>query len=198
MLQRTSRSLTLLLGVQSALPPLSIDMSLPALPAVGAALGASAGATQWTLSTFLLGFAVGQLVFGPASDRFGRRPVLVAGLILYVLAGAATTIASSIDQLILGRLLQGLGACAGVVVSRAVVRDVFEDSEGVSRQSLLSAIATLAMLMAPMIGAVLLHFIDWRAIYGVLTASGLALLVVTATMQPESQLLHRSLSARSA
>ena len=150
MLQRTSRPFTLLLGAQSTLPPLSIDVSLPALPALGAALGTSAGAAQWTLSSFLLGFAFGQLLLGPASDRLGRRPVLIASLVVYALAGAAAAAAPSIGALILLRLLQGFGACAGVVVSRAVVRDVFEGAEAVSRQSFLSAIATLAMLLAPM------------------------------------------------
>ena len=186
MLQRTSRLLTLLLGFQSALPPLSIDMSLPALPAVGLALGASSDATQWTLSTFLFGFAIGQLVLGPASDRLGRRPVLVAGLTLYVLAGSAVAMASSIDALILWRLLQGFGACAGVVVSRAVVRDVFEVGEGASRQSMLSAIATLAMLLAPMVGAVLLQFLGWRAVYAVLAVMGQVLLVATFALHPET------------
>ena len=95
MLQRTSRPFTLLLGAQSTLPPLSIDVSLPALPALGAALGASAGAAQWTLSGFLLGFAFGQLVLGPASDRLGRRPVLIAGLGVYAFAGAAAAAAPS-------------------------------------------------------------------------------------------------------
>ncbi len=186
MLQRTSRPFTLLLGAQSALPPLSIDVSLPALPALGAALGTSAGAAQWTLSGFLLGFAFGQLLLGPASDRFGRRPVLIAGLAVYALAGAAAAAAPSIGALILLRLLQGFGACAGVVVSRAVVRDVFEGAEAVSRQSFLSAIATLAMLLAPMIGAVLLASLGWRATYGALSVAGVALLAATAVLQPET------------
>jgi len=185
MLQRTSRPFTLLLGAQSALPPLSIDVSLPALPALGAALGTSAGAAQWTLSGFLLGFAFGQLLLGPASDRFGRRPVLIAGLVVYALAGAAAA-APSIGALILLRLLQGFGACAGMVVSRAVVRDVFEGAEAVSRQSFLSAIATLAMLLAPMIGAVLLGSLGWRATYGALSVAGVALLAATAVLQPET------------
>ena len=186
MLQRTSRPFTLLLGAQSALPPLSIDMSLPALPALGAALGASAGSAEWTLSSFLLGFAFGQLILGPASDQFGRRPVLIAGLVVYALAGAATAAAPSIGALILLRLLQGFGACAGVVISRAVVRDVFEGAAAVSRQSMLTATATLAMLLAPMIGAMLLGRLGWRAVYGALSVAGLALLAVTAVLQPET------------
>ncbi len=186
MLQRTSRPFTLLLGAQSALPPLSIDVSLPALPALGAALGTTAGAAQWTLSAFLLGFGFGQLVLGPASDRLGRRPALIAGLVGYALAGAATTAAPSIAVLILLRLLQGFGACAGVVISRAVARDVFEGAEAVSRQSLLSATATLAMLLAPMLGAVLLGSLGWRAVYGALAVAGVVLLTATAVLQPET------------
>lgn len=186
MLQRTSRLFTLLLGAQSTLPPLSIDVSLPALPALGAALNTSAGGAQWTLSSFLLGFAFGQLLLGPASDRFGRRPILIAGLLVYALAGAATAAAPSLSALVLLRLLQGFGACAGVVISRAVVRDVFEGAEAVSRQSFLSAIATLAMLLAPMICAVLLDSLGWRAIYGALAIAGIGLLVATAMLQPET------------
>ena len=186
MLQRTSRSFTLLLGAQSTLPPLSIDVSLPALPALGAALGTSAGAAQWTLSGFLLGFAFGQLLLGPASDRLGRRPVLIAGLVVYALAGAAAAAAPAIGTLILLRLLQGFGACAGVVISRAVVRDVFEGAEAVSRQSFLGAAATLAMLLAPIIGAVLLSGLGWRATYGALAVAGVALLVAAAMLQPET------------
>ena len=186
MLQRTSRPFTLLLGAQSALPPLSIDVSLPALPALGATLGASGGSAEWTLSGFLLGFAFGQLILGPASDRLGRRPVLISGLVVYALAGAATAAAPSIGALILLRLLQGFGACAGVVISRAVVRDVFEGPAAVSRQSLLAATATLAMLLAPMIGAALLGGLGWRAVYGALSVAGLALLAVTAVLQPET------------
>lgn len=186
MLQRTSRPFTVLLGAQSALPPLSIDVSLPALPALGAALGTSAGAAQWTLSAFLLGFGFGQLVLGPASDRLGRRPVLIAGLVGYALAGVATAVAPSIGVLVLLRLLQGFGACAGVVISRAVVRDMFEGAEAVSRQSLLSATATLAMLLAPMLGAVLLGSLGWRAVYGALAVAGVILLTATAVLQPET------------
>lgn len=186
MLQRTSRPFTVLLGAQSTLPPLSIDVSLPALPALGAALGTSAGAAQWTLSGFLLGFAFGQLLLGPASDQLGRRPVLIAGLVVYALAGAATAAAPSIGALILLRLLQGFGACAGVVISRAVVRDVFAGAEAVSRQSFLNAVATLAMLLAPVIGAVLLDSFGWRATYGALAVAGMALLVATVVLQPET------------
>lgn len=195
MLQRTSRSFTLLLGAQSALPPLSIDMSLPALPMLGAALGASAGSAQWTLSGFLLGFAFGQLILGPASDRLGRRPVLIAGLIVYALAGAATAAAPTISALILLRLLQGFGACAGVVISRTVVRDVFEGPAAVARQSMLTATATLAMLLAPMIGAALLGSLGWRAVYGALSVAGFALLAVTAVLQHETLRASRQRAA---
>ncbi len=186
MLQPRSRAFTWLLGAQSTMPPLSIDISLPALPSLGAALGASAGAAQWTLSGFLLGFAFGQLVLGPASDRFGRRPVVIAGLAAYAVAGLAAAAAPSIGALVLLRLLQGLGACAGVVVSRAVVRDVFDGAEAVSRQSFLSAVATLAMLLAPILGALLLDSLGWRAIYGALCVAGAGLAGLTALLQPET------------
>jgi DHA1 family bicyclomycin/chloramphenicol resistance-like MFS transporter len=173
---------TILLGALSALPPLSIDVSLPTLPTVAGALGATASDVQGTLSAFLTGFALGQLVHGPAADRFGRRPVLLGGLALYVAAGIACTAAGSIAVLVAMRFFQGLGACAGIIVARAMVRDRFEGVDAAAKQSVLSSVSTLAMLGAPIVGGVVLSLGGWRAVYGVLPAAGLVLLAAASAL----------------
>jgi DHA1 family bicyclomycin/chloramphenicol resistance-like MFS transporter len=181
-----SARFTAILGSLAALPPLSVDISLPTLPAVGLAFGAPPGEVQATLSAFLLGFAAGQLIHGPASDRFGRRPVLLAGVGLYVLAGVACAVAPSLGVLVAMRLTQGLGACAGIVVARAVIRDSFEGDQMVRRQTILSSISTVAMLSAPLIGGLLLTISGFRAVYAVLPATGAAMLALCALGLPET------------
>ena len=119
-----SLSFTILLGALSALPPLSIDMGLPAFPTISAALRTSPGAVGLTLSLFMLGFAIAQLGFGPLSDRYGRRPVLLVGCGIFALAGVVCAAAPSIGTLIAWRLVQGAGAGAGMVVTLAIVRDL--------------------------------------------------------------------------
>src|SRR3954470_11604293 len=119
-----SRRLLAILGLLTALPSLSVDIGLPAMPALAAALGARPGEVQATLSAFLIGFALGQLVHGPVSDRVGRRRVLFAGLAVFVAAGAVCAATGSLALLIAMRAIQGVGACAGVVVARAMIRDL--------------------------------------------------------------------------
>src|SRR3712207_3907526 len=125
-----ARGLTPLLAALTALTALSIDMSLPALPQLQQAFGASVSSAQLTLSIFLLGFALGQLVCGPASDRRGRRPVLLAGLGLFALAGLACAASTSLPVLVACRFLQGAGASVGPVIARAVVRDYYDARRG--------------------------------------------------------------------
>jgi len=119
--------LALILGALIAFAPMSIDMYLPAFPAMKADLATHAGNVQMTLSVFLLGLAVGQLLYGPLADRYGRKPPLYAGLAVYVLASGGAALAGGIDSLILLRLAQALGGCAGMVISRAMVRDLFDE-----------------------------------------------------------------------
>jgi MFS transporter, DHA1 family, multidrug resistance protein len=177
----------LFLGAQSALPPLSIDSSLPALPMVGAALNASPAAVQWTLSGFLIGFASGQMLWGQAADRFGRRPILLVGLCLYVFAGIGCALAPSIGVLIAMRLLQGVGACAGGVMARAMVRDCFEGDAAIAKQAMLGLVAPLAMLIAPILGGVILGLYNWRISYAMLPLSGGLLAIATALWLPETK-----------
>ena len=123
---RSVVALTLLLTALSAIGQLSISMYAPSMPAIGVALGTTAGMVQVTLSVFLLTFALAQLAYGPLSDRFGRRGSLLAGLVVFVCGSLACALAPTIETLIAGRVLQAAGACAGASVSRAVVRDLFE------------------------------------------------------------------------
>lgn len=186
-LDTKSPAFILLLGAHAALPPLSIDSSLPALPSIGTSLSAAPAAVQWTLSGFLIGFAVGQILWGQMADRFGRRPVLLLGLLLYVVAGTGCVIAPSIATLILARLAQGLGACAGAVVSRAVIRDCFEGHAAVTKQALLGLLAPLAMLAAPILGGAILSRFDWRMNFAVLPVTGALLILITLVWLPETR-----------
>src|SRR3978361_2091262 len=127
-LSASSPILVFLLGAVAALPPLSIDMGLPALAGIQTSLLVSARAAALTLSLFLLGFSCGPLMMGPLSDRFGRRPVLLSGLIVFTLAGLACCTASGITILLAGRLLQGIGAGAAATIPMTVVRDLYEGS----------------------------------------------------------------------
>lgn len=177
---------TALLGSLAALPALSIDISLPALPAMAIALTANSAAAQWTLSLFMVGFAGGQLFLGPLSDRYGRRPVLLCGLTVYVFAGVACAIASSIQILVIMRFLQGLSVCSGQVIVRAIIRDVFDRPSAAAKQSIVTVITTIAMLIAPIIGAWILGFADWRAVFALLPVVGGVVLVVAALVLPET------------
>jgi DHA1 family bicyclomycin/chloramphenicol resistance-like MFS transporter len=175
---QTPWGLVILLGLLTAMGPLAIDMYLPSLPAIGAALKADPSLTQATLATFLAGMALGQMFYGPASDRMGRRGPILFGVAVFVLASVGCAMAQTIDQLLIGRFVQALGACAGGVVVRAVVRDQFSHTETARMLSLMMLIMGLAPILAPMLGGVLLGLGDWSwnfwfmAIFG--TILGLA------------------------
>ncbi|MFF1834950.1 multidrug effflux MFS transporter [Streptomyces sp. NPDC058231] len=176
--RRTALLVTLVLGGLTALPPLSMDMYLPALPAVTDVLHAPAATVQLTLTACLAGMALGQVVVGPMSDRWGRRRPLLLGMAVYVLATAICVFAPTVELLIGFRLLQGLAGAAGIVIARAVVRDMYDGVEMAKFFSTLMLISGVAPIVAPLIGGQVLRFTDWRGIFAVLTVVGVVLTLV--------------------
>lgn len=176
-----------MLGLLSALPPLAIDMGLPAIPALESAFHIGIGQATRTLTVFLLGFSVGPILFGPLSDRYGRKPVLILGLGLFSLVSLACACAGQIDSLLLLRLLQGVAAGAAAALPAAIVRDVFTGHAALSRQSYVALVNAVAPLVAPLLGAGLLAFGNWRLIYGCLGVIGLVLLVLGALGYEETK-----------
>jgi MFS transporter, DHA1 family, multidrug resistance protein len=163
---------TLILGALTAFGPMSIDMYLPALPTVAVSFGTSPSRVQLTLSAFFLGFGAGQLVYGPLSDRWGRRPLLLVGTGFYLIASFLCAVATGVQWLIPFRLLQGLSACAGPLIARAIVRDVYDRDRAAYMLSLLMLIMGAAPLLAPLLGGQLLLAAGWRSIFAVQGAFG--------------------------
>jgi DHA1 family bicyclomycin/chloramphenicol resistance-like MFS transporter len=177
-LSPNGRAFAIFLGMLAALPPLSIDMALPALVPITTALHTTPGLAGLTLSLFMAGFAASPIVYGPLADRFGRRPVLLLGLALFTLGGIAATIPTTITMLLAARLVQGAGAGAGMTLAFAIVRDVFEGRAAQSRLALITIVANVAPIVAPTLGAGLLISVGWRGIYGLTAISGLALAAI--------------------
>jgi DHA1 family bicyclomycin/chloramphenicol resistance-like MFS transporter len=181
-----SAALVLLLAILTAMGPLSTDMYLPSLPAIGRAFATDAGQVQLTLSVFLVGFALGQIVYGPVADLYGRKPVLLAGLILFVAASFGCMVATSIGALVAARFIQAVGACAAVVLARAIVRDLHTSEDSARILSLMGAIMGLVPAVAPIIGALLEQAFGWRASFGLSAALALGLALVVAMWLPET------------
>ncbi|MGQ0677482.1 MAG: Bcr/CflA family multidrug efflux MFS transporter [Rhodospirillales bacterium] len=167
-----------ILGAMISMAPMGIDMYLPSLPELERAFAAAAGQVQLTLSTFFLGFALGQAVYGPISDRFGRRPPLFAGLALFAAASVACAYAPTIEALTGLRFLQAIGACAGMVIARAMVRDLFDVRDAARVFSALMLVVGLAPILAPLLGGYLLLWFGWRAIFLSLAAFGVAVIAL--------------------
>jgi DHA1 family bicyclomycin/chloramphenicol resistance-like MFS transporter len=177
---------TILLAALVALGPISTDLYLPSLPGLARAFATDVAEVQLTLSVFLAGLAGGQLVYGPLSDRFGRRPALIGGLVIYVAGTLACIFAPSMSVLILGRFLQAAGACAGPVLGRAVVRDV-HGREGAARiLSYLAAAMALAPAIGPILGGFLEVWFGWQANFAALLVYGVGGLAATLVMLPET------------
>ncbi|MCC6467444.1 MAG: Bcr/CflA family multidrug efflux MFS transporter [Alphaproteobacteria bacterium] len=170
--------LALILGALTAFTPLSVDMYLPGLPALALQFKAGHGAVQLTLSSFFAGIALGQLFYGPICDRYGRKPPLYVGGLLFVLASAGCALAGSIESLIAMRFVQALGCCAGMVMPRAMVRDLFDPHQAARMFSMLMLVMGVAPILAPLIGGYVLIWSGWPAIFWGL--AGYAILVLTA------------------
>lgn len=162
--------LILILGLLAAFGPLSIDMYLPALPEIAKDFGAPLSSVQLSLASFFVGIAIGQIFYGPFTDRFGRKRPLYIGLALYGIASFLCATTSQVEGLILFRFLQALGSCAGVVISRAIVRDMYKPHESAKIYSLIMLIMGVAPILAPILGGFLTHVAGWRSIFWILTA----------------------------
>jgi len=155
------------------LMPLSIDMYLPALPVIAEQFGVPAGSAQMTLSTYILGFALGQLLYGPMADSLGRKPVVLGGTLVFAGAAAACAMAQSIDHLIVMRFFHGLAAAAASVVINALMRDIYPKEEFSRMMSFVMLVTTVAPLVAPMVGGAVLVWFSWHAIFWLLALAAL-------------------------
>ena len=174
----------LVLGLLSAIGPFAIDMYLPALPSIGGSLGASAGAVQASLMAFFISLGLGQILYGPASDMLGRKPPLYFGLGLFAVGSVACALAPDIQTLVAWRFVQGLGACAGMVVPRAVVRDLHTGPEAARLMALLTLVFSVSPILAPLFGSFLIEWSGWRAVFWAVTvAAALALLLLASSLE---------------
>jgi len=170
----------LTLGLLSAIGPFAIDMYLPSLPSIGRSLAADATAVQLSLTMFFVALAVGQPLCGPLSDRFGRKPPLYWGLGLFALGSLGCALAGTVRALIAFRFLQGLGACAGMVVPRAMVRDLHTGVEATRLMSLLMLVFSISPILAPVFGSFIIQAWGWRAVFwAVLAAAGIGLAILS-------------------
>lgn len=178
--------LLILLVAVSTVGPVTINIFIPSLPGLQSYFAVDYATIQLALTLYLVGVGVGQLAYGPLSDRFGRRPMLLAGLGIYVAGSALCIVAPDIETLIAGRVVQSLGGCAGLVMGRAIVRDIFDRERSAS----VLAYVTVGMVVAPMLSPTLGGFLDawqgWRTSFAVLIAAGIALLALVALRLPET------------
>ena len=181
-----SAALAVLVVALTSLGPLSTDFYLPALPAIARALHTDSAGVQLTLSVYLLGFGAGQLLVGPLSDRFGRRPVMLWGMLVFLLSTLACVFAESLAVLVGARLLQAFGACAGPVLGRAVVRDLYGPAESARMLSHVSTATALAPLLAPLFGGWLTAAWGWRATFVVLAVYAVLLMLAVAMLLRET------------
>jgi DHA1 family bicyclomycin/chloramphenicol resistance-like MFS transporter len=189
--------LVLLLGALTAFAPMSIDMYLSSLPSIGRTLHAGPDQTQATLAAFFAGMAIGQFVYGPASDRFGRRLPLLIGIGVFVAASVVCALAPNIETLIAARFVQALGGCAGPVIARAVVRDRFSHADTARVLSLMTLIMGLAPVLAPQFGGVVQFLAGWRGVFWTLVAFGLLIGLWITLSLAESRSEATAVQARS-
>jgi DHA1 family bicyclomycin/chloramphenicol resistance-like MFS transporter len=183
----TSRLMLLLLVAMTGVAPISLYLLVPALPVLASTFGRDISIAQMTVSLYMVGIACSQLIMGPLSDRFGRRPVLLAGLGLMVAASAACIFAETLPQLIAARFLQALGGATGMVVSRAIIRDLYSRERISSMISLVIAVMMIAQMLSPLTGGLLETAFGWRSIFYAITAVSLVIAVAIALALPETR-----------
>jgi MFS transporter, DHA1 family, multidrug resistance protein len=186
MLRPDTLALTALLALLTAIGPTSVDMYLASLPEIGRALVAPPAAVQLTLSVYLVGYTIGQVVYGPLSDTYGRKAVILFALVVYCIASAACAAAPSIGLLLAGRIVQALGVSGTVVIARAIVRDLYEGARAGRELSLMAAIMALAPVAAPPIGGVLQSLFGWRSSFLCMASAGVLATFVVWRSLPET------------
>jgi MFS transporter, DHA1 family, multidrug resistance protein len=186
MLRPGTFALTALLAAMTAIGPLTTDMYLPSLPDIAERLGATTAQVQLTISSYLIGFAVGQIVYGPVSDRHGRKPVLLAAVALYCAASLTCALSTSIEMLIVARFAQALGGSGGIVLARAIVRDLYSGARAGRELSVMGAVMALAPVLAPIAGGVLQTGFGWRSIFFALVGGGLIGAALVWPLLPET------------
>jgi DHA1 family bicyclomycin/chloramphenicol resistance-like MFS transporter len=189
--------LVLMLGALTAFAPMSIDMYLSSMPEIGRVLHAGPDQVQASLAAFFAGMAIGQFLYGPASDRFGRRAPLLLGIVIYTVASLVCALAPTVQVLVAARFVQALGGCAGAVIARAVVRDRFNHTDTARVLSLMTLIMGLAPVLAPQFGGVVQFFAGWRGVFWILVLFGLAIGLWIAFGLTESRSEATALQARS-
>lgn len=182
--------LSLLMGFAS----ISTDLYLPAMPAMGQSLSVNESLIALTISGYLVGFSLGQLIWGPISDRLGRRPIVAVGLILFIIGSAGCAISENLTVIIIWRVVQAFGACASVALSRAMVRDIYEGNKAAQMLSTLLAVMAIAPLIGPLLGGQIVTFASWRAIFWTLVGIGIitliALYTIPETLPPKARNLE--------
>jgi MFS transporter, DHA1 family, multidrug resistance protein len=186
MLQPGTFALTLVLAMLTALGPVSMDMYLPSLPDIAHVLAAPTARVQLTVSSFLIGFAVGQVFYGPLSDRYGRRPVLLAALALYIVSTLVCAASQSVDPLIGARFLQGVSGSGSIVLARAIVRDLYSGVRAARELSLMGSISAFAPIVAPMIGGILQTVFGWRASFIFMVGAACIATLLAVRLLPET------------
>ncbi|HXZ22852.1 MAG TPA: multidrug effflux MFS transporter [Pseudolabrys sp.] len=186
MLRPGTFALTALLAALTAIGPLSTDMYLPSLPDIAHQLNASTAQAQFTISSYLIGFAFGQILYGPISDRHGRKPVLLAAIALYCMATLICMFSTSIEMLIVARAFQAVGGSGGIVLTRAIVRDIYSGARAGRELSVIGSVMALAPVLAPIGGGVLQTAFGWRSVFLTLVAAGLVGALIVWLLLPET------------
>jgi DHA1 family bicyclomycin/chloramphenicol resistance-like MFS transporter len=188
---RPTRGQIVLLAALSAFGPLSLDMYLPGLPPLTRDLHTTASAAQLTITACMIGLGVGQVIAGPLSDARGRRRTLLAGIVGYTASSVACAVSPTIGVLVVMRLIQGMAGSVGIVIARAIVRDLSGGTVAARLFGVLMGITGVVPVAAPLIGGQVLLVTSWRGVFIVLAAIGVPLLVATAVMLPETLPVHQ-------
>ena len=185
-LRPESFAMTVVLALMTAMGPISTDLYVPSLPNLAVDLQTTPARVQWTMSAYLLGFGIGQIFYGPLSDKLGRKPVLLAGFCIFLFATIGSALAASIEMLTIARSIQGIGGACPQILARAMVRDLYEGHRAGRQLSIMSTIMGLAPILSPLAGGVLAIWFSWRAAFVLMFALVSTLTIIAAVFLPET------------